>query len=47
MTRNATEEVNKIIAELQEIADDMKKANAVLDRLLYDEEDKKDEEDED
>lgn len=47
MTRNATEEVNEIIAELQEIADDMKKANAVLDHLLDDEEDKKDEEDED
>lgn len=47
MTHNATEEINEITKELQEIADDMKKANAVLDRLLHDEEDKKDKEDED
>lgn len=45
--KNATEEVNEIIAELEQIAADMKQANQVLDRLLEEEEDKKDKEDED
>lgn len=35
--KNATEEVNEIIAELEQIAADMKQANQVLDRLLAEE----------
>lgn len=44
--KNATEELNEIIAELEQIAADMKQANQVLDRLLEEEEAEKDEGDE-
>jgi len=44
--KNATEEVNTIIAELEQIAADMNAANQVLDRLLEEEEPEKQVDDE-
>jgi hypothetical protein len=45
--KNATEEVNEIIAELEQIAADMNASNQVLDRLLEEEEPEKQVDDED